>query len=243
VKPVEPSESVPEPERGRTRGRYPLAVYPLVRAEAYQQVRNGQPSGSALRGGKGSDLYCSRMVAETAEWISYHVSLSAAPRLGEELKREHGDIATGMKHEMEAEAAVLMDALPCVNKPGYWHIPSAQIIHWPSVAANNISRRLYVNRTMTIQFLVTTEETRAENSADLLRQWERREDNRTRRRLILSEPLPPREREVILLFLSGHTDRQAAERLGVAPGTIKTLLHRARKRLAASSALRAFVFD
>ena len=54
--------------------------------------------------------------------------------------------------------------------------------------------------------------------------------------------MTPRERAAILLYLSDHTDREAAERLGVTPGTVKRLLHRARKHLAKSSPLRQYVF-
>jgi len=174
------------------------------------------------------------MVLEVAGNLASRLSLSSCPRLSLELKHEHGTAWTGLLRELLGEVPSLLE-----SASGMQTDPTG----WGPWAAALIAQRLYVNRTKTVQALITTEDTRLARSEDLIAAWEEQENGRALRRLILSEPLTDREREAIVLFLSGHTDRQAAERLGVEPGTIKRLLHRARKRLAESSALRQFVFD
>jgi RNA polymerase sigma-70 factor (ECF subfamily) len=50
--------------------------------------------------------------------------------------------------------------------------------------------------------------------------------------------LPTADREILALcVIEGFSEREAAEALGVAPGTVKSRLHRARRRLAARLAV------
>lgn len=117
-------------------------------------------------------------------------------------------------------------------------VVDGSIIAWLTLTANNIARnaarsrnrhRSLLARLHDVEFASTSTPDHAEDVAERLDRDAAAE--LTRRALAR---LPRRDRDVIsLCVIQGLTARDAADALGVAPGTVKSRLSRARQRLSA----------
>lgn len=178
-------------------------------------------------------------VLSAAAWVSTRLKTSDKPRLERELIHEHGDSARGLDNELLAEMSVLLSECSSLDDA------ALQAPQWPATAANAIARRLYVNRAKTVQFSISTEDSRLARNDDLLREWFEEAEHRESRGLILSAPLSPSERGVILLKLNNPNlqRHEIAALLGIRETAVKDRLKAAFARLREFAPLRELASD
>lgn len=229
----------------------PEAMY---RGDYNKKKLEGWPVGTTA-----DDIRHSAII-HTAAVMASRLKISDKPRFSRELEIEHGNAEEGLLYELKTEAAVLLAGMKKTKRepegeisPLGEYLRGRRILRdtldrfearlaWPRQASNNISRRLYVNRVNTVQLTIPIHETRLARSDELLRAWEEDEHNQALHRLLLAEPLPPRERQALLLHLSEHSDSEAARVMQIESGTYRRYLFNLRERLRRSPRLHEWVF-
>jgi RNA polymerase sigma-70 factor (ECF subfamily) len=138
----------------------------------------------------------------------------------------------------DAEDVTAMVFLEAWRKRGVVREIDGSIIAWLSVTATNIARNSRRSRNRNRALLFKLQGTRGQGSHTP--DHSERVDARLDREALLSTThralsrLPNRDRDVIALCLiQGLSTADAAAALGIAPGTVKSRLSRARRRLSA----------